>query len=98
MIYELIKDAIGSGEENAVSCRTLEQLTGLNSRDVKRCIEDLRRRGTVICSSNRGYFYPERLHELQSFILRELRRAYSIRRTLESAEAMFDKWNELQNR
>lgn len=95
---EVIRRALGSGEENAVPCKALEVLTGLSGREVKRCIEDLRRRGTVICSSNRGYFYPERLHELQCFIRRELRRAYSIRRTLESAEALFDKWNELQNR
>ena len=65
---EVIRRAIGSGEENAVPCKALEVLTGLSGREVKRCIEELRRR------------------------------AYSIRRTLESAEALFDKWNELQNR
>lgn len=95
---ETIRAMIGSGEENAVQSKTLEEVTGLNGRDVKRCIEELRRGGTVICGSNRGYFYPEQLHELQGFIKRELRRAASIRRTLESAEALFDKWNELQNR
>ena len=95
---ERIKRTIGSGEQNAVSCKLLEQVTGLDSRGVKREIEFLRRTGTVICSSNHGYFYPEQLHELQGFIRRELRRAYSIRRTLASAEALFDKWNELQNR
>ena len=89
---EKICAVIGSGEKNAVSCKTLEEVTGLNGRDVKRCIEELRRGGTVICSSNSGYFYPERLHELQGFITRELRRAASIRRTLRSAEELFDKW------
>ena len=94
MIYELIKDAIGSGEENAVSCLTLEQLTGLNSRDVKRCIEELRRGGTVICSSNSGYFYPARRYELKSFIVKERRRAKSIKRTLKSSERMLQTWEE----
>ena len=89
---ETIRLMIGNGEENAVRCKTLEEVTGLNGRDVKKCIEDLRRGGTVICSSNSGYFYPERLHELQGFITRELRRAASIRRTLRSAEELFDKW------
>lgn len=95
---ETIRNMIGTGEENAVQCKVLENVTGLTGREVKSHIETLRRSGIVICSSNCGYFYPARLYELHGFIQREVHRAKSIMRTLESAEALFDKWNELQNR
>lgn len=91
---EVIRRAIGSGEENAVPCKALEELTGLSGRDVKRCIEELRRSGTVICSSNSGYFYPARRYELTDFIVKERRRANSIRRTLKSSERMLQTWKE----
>ena len=91
---EVIRRAIGSGEENAVPCKVLEELTGLNGRDVKHCIEELRRGGTVICSSNSGYFYPARRYELTDFIVKERRRADSIMRTLQSSERMLETWKE----
>lgn len=91
---EVIRRTIGTGEENAVPCKALEVLTRLSGREVKRCIEDLRRSGTVICSSNSGYFYPARRYELKSFIVKERRRADSIRRTLKSSERMLETWKE----
>lgn len=91
---EVIRRTLGSGEENAVPCKVLEELTGLNGRDVKHCIEELRRGGTVICSSNSGYFYPARRYELKSFIVKERRRAESIKRTLQSSERMLQTWKE----
>lgn len=91
---EVIRRAIGSGEENAVPCKALEVLTGLSGREVKRCIEELRRSDTVICSSNSGYFYPARRYELTDFIVKERRRANSIRRTLQSSERMLKTWKE----
>ena len=91
---EIIKARIQSGEENAVRCKVLEEVTGLTGREVKSHIEALRRAGTVICSSNSGYFYPARRYELESFIVKERRRANSIRRTLQSSERMLETWKE----
>lgn len=91
---EIIKARIQSGEENAVRCKVLEEDTGLTGREVKSHIEALRRSGIVICSSNSGYFYPARRCELQNFIVKERRRANSIRRTLRSSERMFERWKE----
>lgn len=91
---EVIRRMIGTGEENAVKCKALEEVTGLTGREVKSHIESLRRSGIVICSSNSGYFYPARRFELQNFIVKERRRANSIRRTLRSSERMFQKWKE----
>lgn len=91
---EVIRRVIGTGEENAVKCKALEEFTGLNGREVKTHIEAMRRSGTVICSSNKGYFYPVRLDELRNFIVKERRHANSIIRTLQSSERMFQTWKE----
>lgn len=89
---EIIRNAVRVGEDNAVKSAVLEELTGLTSRDVKRCIEDLRRKGVVICSSNSGYFYPDNETELRQFISKETNRAQSIKETLKSAKKLLKKW------
>lgn len=91
-LLDVITKSIRFGEENAVKCTELESITGLESRDVKRCIETLRRSGVVICSSSNGYFFPETRAELRTFIHREAARAHSIEITLRSAERLLETW------
>lgn len=89
---EVIRQAIRFGEDNAIQSRDLERLTDSSPRDVKKCIEALRRSGVVICSSSKGYFYPDSKAELRKFIHQEATRAHSINVTLRSAEALYERW------
>ena len=89
---DIIIHALRKGRINAVKSDELEELTGLDSRDTRQCIERLRRSGVVICSSNDGYFYPETRAELQDFIHKEAARAHSIEITLRSAERLLSEW------
>lgn len=89
---DIIIHALHKGQINAVKSAELEELTGLDSRDVRQCIERLCRSGVVICSSNDGYFYPETRAELKDFIHKEAARAHSIEITLRSAERLLETW------
>lgn len=89
---DIIIHALRKGQGNAIKCADLEELTQLDNREVRRCIEQLRRSGVVICSSDDGYFYPETRAELQEFIHKEAARAHSIEITLRSAERLFSEW------
>lgn len=54
-----IADLIPKGRENAILLNDLGRVTGLNTRTVKRLVQDLRDDGEVILSSaGGGYFYP----------------------------------------
>lgn len=55
---EKICSALRTGEDNAVSLAEMCNISGRDSRVTRQIIEDLRRKGTVICSSDkiRGIF------------------------------------------
>ena len=54
-------DAILSkGEENAVSTEHLQRILGVpDARTIRRMVSEERAAGSVILSSNRGYFFPD---------------------------------------
>ena len=83
--YQTILQLIGNGEDNAVHLSELIKHTGLHNREVRKCIEHLRRSGAVIISSSKGYFKPRTKDELKKYIHQETRRAKSIFFTLKSA-------------
>ena len=59
MNTKTIADLIPKGRENAILLNDLGRVTGLNTRTVKRLVQDLRDDGEVILSSaGGGYFYP----------------------------------------
>ena len=91
-IDRIILDRIGTGEKNAAPSGDLETVTGLPVRDVRRRIEALRRAGCVICSSERGYFFPASRSELLRFVMKERKRAGSIKQSLKSAERRLKQW------
>lgn len=85
---EKILAAIGYGADAAVPSRELQAITGLNERELRKLIETLRRQGHVIISCNSGYFFPETLEEVQTFINKESHRARSVFYTLKSARKL----------
>lgn len=85
-----ILNFIGAGEENAVHLDELMKLTGMGNRELRKCIETLRRSGAVIISNQNGYFQPLRPHEVERYVRQETGRAKSIFHTLKAAR----KWCE----
>lgn len=79
---EILMAAIGNGEGRAVRSKQLQALTGLSERELRKCIETLRREGVPIISSGKGYYLPVDLTELDRFIAKESKRAKSVLFTL----------------
>lgn len=86
--YCTILNNIGSGEENAIHLTDLRIKTDLQDRELRKCIEDLRRSGTVITSSPKGYFKPQNRSEVDRYIRQETHRAKSIFYTLKHAREL----------
>lgn len=88
-ILQLISAHIGTGADNITTSETLRQISGLDNRSLRKCIEQLRRSGCVIISAaDGGYYKPATLGELQKFIKKENSRALSILYTLTSARSL----------
>ncbi len=92
--YERILSLIGAGEENAIHLSELVSITSLHNRELRKRIEQLRRSGTVIISSKKGYFRPLDNSEVGRYIKQEERRARSIFRTLKAARKLLKGDNE----
>ena len=73
-----ILDFLGSGSDSAKHLNELCRLTGRNERLVRREIEALRADGAVVCSSDRGYFFPETAEELRAYVRQERARVRSL--------------------
>lgn len=89
---ERISNALRTGESNAVSLADMCIISGLDNRHTRLVIEDMRRKGAVICSSECGYFYPADRSELSRYVNRERSRANSISQTLRSAKRLLEEW------
>lgn len=89
---EKICSALRTGENNAVSLAEMCNISGLDNRNTRLVIENLRRDGTVICSSEKGYFYPVDISELRRYVRKEQTRSNSIRETLQAAEKLLNEW------
>lgn len=92
-VQERITQALRAGENNAVSLADMCIISGLDNRSTRQVIENLRRSGVVICSSDNGYFYPADISELKRYVRRERARSNSIELTLKSAEGLLKNWD-----
>jgi len=84
--YKTIISLIVVGKKNALHLKELIKYTGINNRDLRRYIEELRRNGAVIISNNKGYYFPDNDIEIKRYIKQEESRAKSIFYTLRSAK------------
>ena len=48
----------------------LARITGTEERELRRMIENARRAGILICSSEKGYFMPETLQDIRTHVNR----------------------------
>lgn len=85
---ERITQALRTGENNAVSLAEMCRVSGLDNRSTRQTIENLRRSGMVIISSNKGYYLTETLEEVRHYINKESKHAKSIFYTIRSAKAL----------
>lgn len=91
----LILDLISFGQANAKHGSELAPLLGMENRDFRRQLEQLRRQGVVIIGDVRnGYYRPANLYELECYIHQEEHRARSILYTLRSARLLRNQWTQ----
>lgn len=84
------------GEANALPMRELARLVGVSERQVRKIIECERRNGSMILSSDNGYFLPSpdcERYEICRYIHRADARMVTNRKTL---RAMKDRLKELK--
>ena len=84
------------GEANAMPMRELARLVGVSERQVRKIIERERRNGSMILSSDNGYFLPSpdcERYEICRYIRRADARMVTNRKTL---RAMKDRLKELE--
>ena len=67
----LVMAHLHHGRGSAIIGRDLRQITGLGDRDLRLTLEHIRRGGTVVIGDSAGYYLPETLGELLSYIQQE---------------------------
>ena len=96
--YRQILSMIRNGRLEGVHLRELTKATGLSERSTRKAIEEIRRAGVVICTDClHGYYYPENIRELSSYIRQEQRRGYSTLHTLSAAKSLYSELQEVLN-
>lgn len=83
-----ISNMIPTGSDYGLPMTDLSNITGLSERDVRKCIEQLRRSGEVICSGVTGYYRPADVFELREYITRMTARAETTFLCLQGARAL----------
>lgn len=86
-----ILDYLSTGADNAISARTLSDITGFQYRTITLMIESKRRRGTIICSNGDGYFLPAGDEDITATICHLMSRETEIRKTRTALEAALEK-------
>ncbi len=82
-----ITELLSYGQRNAINLTTLMNLTGLDSRTVRKLVEQERRTGSPILSDNaNGYYLPETLEEKQRCVQSLRHRAQEIARTADAID------------
>lgn len=75
-----------TGSDHARTAETISQIANLSRRTVTLQIEEARRRGTLICSSDRGYWLPETPAEARHTVAKLRRRAVNQLQTAQQME------------
>ena len=65
-----LTETIPIGEQDAVPMNYLAALHHLSDRKMRQQVEQARKSGILICSSDRGYFMPETLEDVKDYAKR----------------------------
>ena len=90
-----ILDYLAVGSHSAKHLNELCRLTGKNERVIRQEIEMLRADGAVICSDERGYFLPETVDELRTYVRQERARVRSLHRRNAAAFRLLREWGQV---
>lgn len=89
-----ILELIPFGQKNAISRQKLAEECGISDRQMRRCIEELRKEKPIAnFQDGQGYFRPETEWELKVYIAQENARAMSILKNLTAAKRELQKVN-----
>lgn len=80
--FDELLSLIPTGEENAISMKSLARLTDSSLQDVRQWVENARLDGMIIASSQSGYYIPVDEEELFDYYIRTKRRLNTTRQTL----------------
>jgi len=83
---------LGAGRGRAIIGRDLRTVTGLPDHELRKTLEHIRRGGQVVIADDAGYYLPETLPELRTYIQQEEHRSTNHQRTLESARQLAEQW------
>ena len=83
-----ISKLIPTGADDGLPMHDLSNIAGLTERDIRKCIETLRRNGEVICSGVTGYYRPADVFELREYVNRMTARAETTFLCLQGARAL----------
>lgn len=81
-----ISDLLLEGAANAVTRKYLEQITGMNGREIQRAVQAERLAGKPILSGQRGFFLPGTEDEKSRFVRSMRHRAAEISRAAAAVE------------
>lgn len=88
--YRDILSLLSDGEEHAKSCGYLCSLLKMEDREMRKCIENMRRNGVCILSTSRGYFLPKTRDD----VLRWKRHNIGVANKFLSINVCADRWLE----
>lgn len=89
--YSWIYVRAGRGAGDATPAEAILFGFSLTDRDLRKCIETMRRAGIIIASSSKGYYLPATRKELEEYIKRTEKAARSIFATLKYARRALKK-------
>ena len=73
MLFVKVRDYLAAGhvgEKNAISSKELGKLVDCSSREIRDCVNLLRKMGVPICSSNKGYWFAVDDAEIRQTMMR----------------------------
>lgn len=74
------------GEHKAIKAKVITALTGINAREIRLLVHEMRINGYPVCSGNDGYFYASTSDELEKTIRRMRRQIIGTKMALSGLE------------
>lgn len=93
---EMIIDLLMVGEENAITCKKLADISESDPREIRECINRERLQGEPICASSKGYFKPKTIDDLKKTTSRLFKQSREVRKVavaMKKCTEMFDEKN-----
>lgn len=94
-IYKSLLACFRYGKANAIKSKDLERMNNINTRQLRKMVELIRRNGVCVCSDEAGYYRPENKTELERYIKRVEATAKSTFYTLRTAKSELQRFEEM---